>query len=856
MSISPYPQHKTLGRRHYKRARSRKRVFFVLAAFAVLFFAGAWEVYGLIRDLPSPERISERSLAESTKIFDRTGTVVLYEIHGEERRTVIPFSDIPDHIKQATITAEDINFTRHIGIDFRGIARALVKNVAAGDFSQGGSTITQQLVKNSILGPEKTIRRKIREQILALLLERAYSKDEILAFYLNQIPYGSNAYGIATAADFYFNKKPAELSLAQASTLAALPKAPTYYSPYGSHKDELLARKDWILDRMADAGFVPREDADRAKHDDITFAPPREAIRAPHFVQMVREELNKKYGERFVEDGGLKVITTLDWTLQDTAERIVREGAERNERLVAAFNAALVAVDPKQGDILAMVGSRDYGAHPLPAGCAPGVSCMFDPYVNIATAKRQPGSAFKPFVYATALKKGYTPETVVFDVPTEFNPLCNADGSSGPAIQDPKQCYHPQNYDNSFRGPVSLRQALAQSLNVPSVKVLYLAGIPESIHMAEQVGISTLTTPERYGLSLVLGGAEVTLLDLVSSYGVFAADGIRNPSSAILRVETNAGALLQEKKQASAPAMDTRIARVMNDILSDNEARVPVFNPQSSLFFPDRRVAAKTGTTQDFRDAWTVGYTPSLVVGVWVGNSNNAPMNQKGLSVMVAGPIWHQFMETALRERPPEDFIGPEKQEPTSPVLRGQYRSGETVRVDKISGKIATPYTPPDLVEERIIGPVRSLLTIINKDDPAGPAPDPNQPDPQLPHWQAAIDQWLATHPLAQPQIPQESDDVHTADRAPRISWLVAQNQSDAPALLRDIAVRVDATFPLREVSLFIDDALAQSKTSPILSPVILFGLTDPLSGVHRLRIAAYDAVGNRASAEKTVDVR
>jgi len=400
MSRHPY------DRAHRSRGQ-RARAFFVLAVFfALLFAGGAATVYSLVRDMPNPSRVGERAVVESTRIYDRTGTVVLYEIHGDQRRTVIPFDQIPDSVKKATLAAEDINFYHHAGIDWRGIARAIVADILHGNFSQGGSTITQQFVKNSLLGPEKTITRKIREQILALLLERNYSKDEIFGFYLNQIPYGANAYGISAAAGLYFNKAPTDLTLAESAALASLPKAPTYYSPYGSHKKELLARKDWVLDRMADAGLVARSDADGAKREALVFAPPREAIRAPHFVQYVRDYLNKKYGEQTVEQGGLKVTTTLDWKLQEQAETIIREGAEANEKLVAASNAALVAIDPKSGDILTMVGSRDYLAKPLPEGCNAGVTCAFDPYVNIATAQRQPGSAFKPFVYATAFKKG------------------------------------------------------------------------------------------------------------------------------------------------------------------------------------------------------------------------------------------------------------------------------------------------------------------------------------------------------------------------------------------------------------------------------------------------------------------
>jgi membrane peptidoglycan carboxypeptidase len=449
-----------------RRGRRRKILGWAIFALLVLTLAGgAVLAYSLIKNLPNPERITERAVIESTKIYDRTGEVLLYEIHGEERRTVLRFDEIPEKLRLATIVAEDINFYKHHGLDWRGILRALVKNVLRGDIAQGGSTITQQLIKNSILTSERTFTRKFREALLAILLENKYSKDEILELYLNQIPYGSNAYGIAAASDAYFSKRVDELDLNEIAVLAALPKAPTYYSPYGTRRNELVERKDWILDRMADSGAISKEDAEAAKKSALKFTPLKQSIRAPHFVMYVREYLNQKYGEEFVERGGLKVVTTIDWKLQEEAEKFVREGAEQNEKLVQAKNAAFTAINPKTGEILVMVGSRDY------------FDLSNDGNVNVTMRPRQPGSAFKPFVYATALKKGYTPETTLMDASTEFNPLCNPDGTPGPAISDPKSCYHPKNYDDKFRGPVTLRQSLAQSLNVPSVKLLYLAGI-------------------------------------------------------------------------------------------------------------------------------------------------------------------------------------------------------------------------------------------------------------------------------------------------------------------------------------------------------------------------------------------
>lgn len=823
-----------------------------LGILILLFIA--WNTYALVRNLPNPSRIADRAVVESTKIYDRTGKILLYEIHGEEKRTVVRLREVPDHVKYATLAAEDVNFYQHPGIDIKGIFRALFINIKRGDFSQGGSTITQQLVKSSLLGPEKTIQRKIREQILALILERKYSKDEILEWYLNQIPYGSNAYGIAAAAQTYFSKTPQELTLEEAALLAALPKAPTYYSPYGSHQAELTKRKEWILDRLSELGWATKEGAEKAKIAKLNFLPPTKSIRAPHFVQYVREILNEKYGEGFVERGGLKVITTLDWGLQEEAEKIIREGAEQNEKSVQASNAALVSIDPKTGEIISMVGSKDYFAKPSPEGCAPGISCRFDPHVNVALRPRQPGSAFKPFVYATAFRKGYTPETVLFDTFTEFNPNCAPDGTPGPLVANPKDCYNPGNYDGKFRGPVTLRQALAQSLNIPSVKLLYLAGIQDSIKTAQSAGINTLTEPDRYGLSLVLGGAEVKLLEMASAFGVFAQEGILHPPTAVLRIETSSGLLWEEKKEKSLPVLDTEIARTINNVLSDNNARVPVFSPTSSLYFPGRSVAAKTGTTQESRDAWVIGYTPSLVTGVWVGNSDNTPMHRSSLSVMVAAPMWRKFMDKALAEKPPEEFTPAAKVAPEKPALQGHYRAGEIIKIDKISKKLATAFTPPEMIEEINTGEVRSILAFVKKDDPLGdPPPNPFQ-DPQYRNWQAGVERWIATHPLPAPIVPKEYDNIHGLSQQPQIQILRPVGESVSGALT-EMEISVKSLFQLKEISLFADDFLVESRTS-VSAGSMIFQFNPPLGpGSHRIKIAAYDTVGNRTVLDALLQI-
>lgn len=831
----------------------RRIGFFVL----ILCFAGtvatAVSIFVLARNLPNPERISERAVAESTKIYDRTGKVLLYDIHGEEKRTVIPFDQIPPNMVRATLAAEDARFYQHPGVDVRGVVRALLANLRGGAV-QGGSTITQQLVKKALLSDERTISRKTKEAILAILLERKYSKDEILGMYLNQIPYGSNAYGISAAAQTFFAKQPSELTLAQAATLAALPNAPTHFSPYGSHLDELVTRRNRILDRMAEAGFTTKEDATAAKNMAITVIPPHQGLLAPHFVMYVREHLQEKYGERAVEQSGFKVITTLDVDMQNAAEKIVKDAADLNEKQAGAANAAAVMLDPKTGDILAMVGSADYWSKPKPDGCKPGVNCRFDPVVNIATRSRQPGSSFKPFVYATAFKKGFTPETVLFDVFTEFNTYCNVDGTPGPSATSETHCYHPQDYDGTFRGPVDLRHALAQSLNLPAVKLLYLAGIKDSIATAQSMGISTLTDPDRYGLSLVLGGAEVTLLDMTSAYGAFSQDGVLHQKSAILRIEDAKGQVLEEKKDAAAPVVDTEISRTMNDVLSDNQARVPVFSPSSSLYFPGKHIAAKTGTTQDYRDAWTIGYTPSIVIGVWVGNSDNTAMRHSAASVMVAAPIWHKLMAHALDKMPPEEFIAPEKKGPAKAVFRGMYRGGPFVKIDSVSKKLATADTPPELVQEVGLGPVQSILGLMNKDDPLGPAPTNSDHDPQYDHWQSGINLWTAGHGIPVSSAPSETDDVHVPEKRPRVLLILSNPDPNQLKDVHEITTSVTATFPLREVSLFINDELIDSKTAPIVTQQLAFPLHSPLTpGTYTIKITAYDAMENATTLEQKI---
>ncbi len=728
---------------------------------AVILFISVFFYYS--RLLPDPNAWQDRRIIQSTKIYDRDNKTLLYEIHGEEKRTVIPFDQIPQIVKDATIAAEDTDFYKHSGINFRGIFRAVLADIRGNKITEGGSSITQQLIKNTYLTSERTFSRKIKEMILAVALERKYSKNEILNFYLNQIPYGSNAYGIEAASLTYFNKTAKELNLAEAVYLAALPKAPSYYSPYGTHADELKSRANYTLSRMHDLKYISDEDFKKNQKITVNFVGQKTGIIAPHFVMFIREYLNNKYGEDFVEKGGLKVTTTLNLDFQKIAEKAIEEGAKRNE-IYNAKNAALVAIDPKSGQILAMVGSKNYWGEPEPKGCEPGKTCQFEPNVNLATSLRQPGSSFKPFVYATAINNGFTPDTVIWDVPTEFNPLCSWNGIAESGV-DQETCYHPKNYDGRFRGPVTLKQALSNSLNLPSVKILYLAGINDSINMAESLGITTLKDRSRYGLSLVLGSAEVKLLEMVSAYGVFSQEGVKYDPTGIIKVEDGNGQTLEEYKDNGQKIINEQVARVINDILSDNNARAPIFGLYSPLSLGERHAAAKTGTTQDpieetkARDAWIVGYTPSLVAGVWTGNNNNTPIEKGGAGVMAAGPIWHEFMIRALQDAPIENFTKPDPIITEKPILNGQYQISEKLKVNKNNGLLATEKTPTNLIEERTFTEIHEILYWLDKNDPRGdPRPNPES-DPQYKNWEMALQNWLQNNfPTAYNQLPKDYD--------------------------------------------------------------------------------------------------
>lgn len=684
--------------------------FLFLGFCAFILFLFFYYTY----NLPQPEKFTETPFIQSTKIYDRTGKVILYDIYGEEKREIVSFDKISDNIKHAVVAAEDARFYQHSGIDFEAIIRAILIDLKLQSKNQGGSTITQQLIRTVYLTGQKTLARKVREAVLSIELEQKYSKDQILDWYLNAIPFGENTYGVESASQTYFNKPSSDVSLAQAAVLTALIPAPSHYSPYGPNKAELLQRKDNVLEKMQKLGYITGKQLEDAKKEKINFSESTASIRAPHFVMYIKKYLDEKYGEDYLKEKGLRVYTSLNWDLQQYAEEVIKN-AEQTNMAKNANNTAMVVVDPKTGEVLTLVGSKNYDAKPYPEGCdeKPTGTCLFDPKYDVATiGQRQPGSAFKPLVYATAFKKGFTPDTVLWDVKTEFNPNCDPNGNGIVDIYG-LQCYNPQDYDGKYRGTVSMRQALAGSLNIPSVKVLYLSGLKDSLQTARDFGITTLNNINDYGLSLVLGGGEVNLLELTSAYGVFAAEGMYVPPVSILKIEDSNGNIIEQNKKQPRKVLDTQVARQINSILSDNNARAPIFGANSALYFSGYQVAAKTGTTQKLNDGWTLGYTPFAVIGVWVGNSDNSSTNDIGIGL--AAPIWRQVTEKIITSHPVENFTPPDPIINRSPVLLGQL--------------------PPD--------DINTILYYINKGDPLGPAPQNPASDPQYSLWQIGINNWL-----------------------------------------------------------------------------------------------------------------
>ncbi|KKU51109.1 MAG: hypothetical protein UX73_C0007G0001 [candidate division WWE3 bacterium GW2011_GWC1_47_10] len=665
-------------------------------------------------DLPNPNTLLTRETELSTRILANDGTPI-YEVFGEKNRSLVKLDEVSPYVIYATLSTEDSEFYQHTGYSFRGMLRAM-KNTVTGSGLQGGSTITQQVVKNALLSQERTLSRKIKEAILSLQLENKYTKDEIMQMYLNETPYGGQNYGVLTASKAYFDKHPKDLTVAEAAFLAGLPQRPSVYSPYGTHPELSKERQVEVLRRMTEDGYITKQQAEEAKNKELTYRTKQNEVgfKAPHFVLYVKQKLIEQFGDKLVEQGGLKVTTTLDYKLHEESQKVVKDEVSKLKNYKVG-NAAAVVLDPKNGQILAMVGSKDYFADSEPENCSEGESCVFEANVNATLSLRQPGSATKPITYSAALQKGYTASTVLVDVKTEFP------GGDQPA-------YIPVNYDGQFRGPVQVRYALGNSYNIPAVKTLALTGVKNVMELGYRMGLSTWEpTTENInnaGLSLTLGGREVRLLDLTSAFGVLANSGVKQDPVSILKVSDAKDKTLYEYRQSDGTRIfEEGIAFIISNILSDNGARSAAFGTNSVLNISGKTVSVKTGTTDEKKDNWTIGYTPSVVVGVWVGNNNNAVKNPAIASgITGASPIWQKIMIAALKGKDDEKPEAPGGTEPSS--ASSVYQRQKVCKNN-----------PHRLAQDGEDAEDRDVI-VLSENDPTG-----------ADKWQEGVDKWVLTAP-------------------------------------------------------------------------------------------------------------
>lgn len=783
---------------------------------------GLFLVFGIIfpifaLNLPSPDKLVRRE-GYSTKIYDRN-QVLLYDIFTNERRTPVQFENIPVFLKNATIATEDKNFYQHEGFDALGVLRGFSRLFTSGR-AQGGSTITQQLVKNVLLSSERSLPRKIREFILAVQIERKYSKDEILQMYLNEAPYGGTAWGVGAAADIYFGKAPKDLTLIEAAVLAGLPQRPSSYSPYGANPKGYVDRTKSVLRRMREDGYITEEqEAESVKQlENIKFVGKGASLKAPHFVMYVKDQLEQRYGASLVEQGGLKVTTTLDWELQEKAQNAIAEEIAKVENLHIT-NGAAVVMDPNNGHILAMVGSKNFEADD------------YDGQVNVTLSLRQPGSAIKPVTYVAGLRRGYTASTLLMDVPTTF--------PGGVNLPD----YEPVNYDGKYRGPMQVRFALANSLNIPAVKMLAMVGVENMLETAYQMGLKTLEPTRenlsRFGLSVTLGGGEVRLLDITSGYSAFANKGLRFDPVSVLKVEDAKGKVLEEYKEKDGKkVLEPAEAFIISDILSDPQARAEIFGTRSALSVGGRRVAAKTGTTNDQRDNWTIGWTPQIIAGVWVGNNDNSPMKQVASGTTGAAPIWRRIIISALAGRPASDFEVPDD------VV--------TAEVDSLSG-FRSHDSYPSRNEYFIKGtepdgndPVHTRLRacdsneekeyfVLKEEDPTAVPGGENR-------WQKGIIDWISTQADEKYHPPAESCGSGNSANPVNVEFVKPRDRDRIDSDTGNIEVKVEAKSNSEIVQVEIElDGIKQATLTSAPWTMTLSGVK---KGVHELRAKAKDKNG------------
>lgn len=850
-SFSKPPKSASGKRFVFNRRKFIKWALIGIGVLAVLF-VGMVVVFSF--DLPTPGQIAQYKPTNSTKIYDRNGKLI-WDISGAEKRTVISSSDIPKAVKDATVSIEDRGFYSHHGVYLRSILRALYIDISSGSKAQGGSTITQQLVRNAIdtVGKKKSFIRKVKEVILAVEFERVHTKDEILTMYLNEISYGGNNNGIESAAVAYYGVHAKDLNpdnakddnekakiYSKIATLVALPQSPTTYNPYGNHTDLLDARRRAVLRNMVDQGYLSQNLADKAKAinlaDDLNKS--KDSILAPHFAFYVREQVvdllgGGQTGEQLLSSGGYKITTTLDLDKQKIAEDTISKDSAAIFKNTGASNTALVSIDAKTGQIIAMVGSVDFGNKTFGS-------------VNVTTSSRQPGSSFKPIVYATLFKKGWSPGSTIFDLESTYD-------------QSHPNDIWPHDYSGGGRGPVKVREALAQSLNISAVKAQGLAGTSESINTAKDLGISTLGTPDKYGLSMVLGAAEVKMTDMVGAYSTFDNGGVLHPVSSILKIEDNNGQVVQEWKDQPKNVLDPNIAYEITSILSDNDARTPVFGAHSPLILPDRAVAAKTGTTSSYRDAWTIGFTPQYVTAVWVGNNNNKEMTHSGAGAMAAAPIWHDYMVAAHQGMKAEDFNKPDSIKncslsrysnkkptdltPSSDVINDICADWQVPTTDDDTHKtvklykpdhniLATDATPPSLIDTQVFVTIHSER-------------------PNDPVWEKPVLDWASGAGINASAIPTNKYDPSTANDKLTLSIL---SPADNSTVYGNVNLRSMSTSPfgVSLMTFYVDDKQVAQPNAPWTVPLDTTTLTD---GKHTFKAVAHDLQGQEQSSTITFTV-
>jgi len=838
-----------------------------LSLFGVLFgiFVGFVVLAAFSRDLPNPNTLLTRSEELSTKILDRDGNSI-YEVYGEKHRVLIKPEDVADPLRHATLAVEDSNFYAHQGIYLKGMLRA-VKNMFFGGSLQSGSTITQQVVKNALLTQEQTITRKLKEIVLSWQLENRYSKDEILQMYLNETPYGGQNYGVFTASHALFSKDPAELTVAESAFIAGLPQSPSRYSPFSSDPNRGLERKNYVLYLMNERGwldaqgirhYLSDEEYEQAKAEELDFQAAPASFKAPHFVFYVREYLADMYGDEVMESMGFEVTTTLDIELQQKFQDIVKEEVESSAGS-NIHNGSLVAIDPKTGQILAMVGSKDYFAKSTPEGCTSGItgegSCLFEPNLNVTLARRQPGSSIKPITYATMLSQGYTASTPLLDVPTVFK------------AADAGKDYEPVNYDGEFRGPMSVRKSLGNSLNIPAVKAMDIVGVSSMVKQAQKMGITTFDEPERYGLSLTLGGGETRLLEMTGAFSVFAAEGRFREPTPILEIKDGKGSTVYSYRDSGGEmALGEEIAFLISDILSDDGARSEVFGFGSLLNIPGHQVAVKTGTTDDKRDNYALGYTKDIAIGAWVGNNNNDAMYDVASGISGATPIWRRAMLEFLKTQEDKE---PNKFEATENVSKHE--------IDELTGM--KPYkdykkrqewfllgTEPNSVSDWY-----KELEICDEDGKIAnnACKDADDTDKEVfidiqaqkPAWQIDVDAWVSENysgedkyfpPQMRSALVYDGDDVKKS-RDPKVEITNFKNNDDAPLRFR-LKVEVSSANDIDEVRIYKNgERVSEDKSYPY---GYNFDFTEEEAGWYEFEVVAEDEKGRDDSTTIKLNVR